>query len=191
MNPVAHWLLSSSSFLGTQVSFTWSATLPNLQSRDWMILSLWQAKLTSKMFRIDLLHRCLQKNRLGEAVKSVRAKMVTRTTAFSLQFHFVKLILYLTWAPPPKSTVKRLGDMLKLRWKMAAKCLDRLVVVVERCSGNCSKMNPVAHYWLLSSSSFLGTQVSFTWSATLPNLQSRDWMILSLWQAKLTSKLFG
>ena len=199
MNSVAQcWLLSSSSFLGTQVSFTWSATLRNLQSRDWMILSIRQAKLTSAVFGetfcIDACRTIVWERQWN----LFEQKMVIRNTAFSLQFHFVKLLLHLTSAPPPKINCQYTGRHGQVEMEIGrAICLDWLVPStpakqsLERCSGNCWKMNPVAHYWLLSSSSFLGTQVSFTWSATLPNLQSRDWMILSVWQAKLTSKLFG
>ena len=84
-------------------------------------------KFVKWSFRIDFLHRCLQNNRLGEAVKSVRAKMVTRTTAFSFQFHFVKLILYLTWAPPPQIYSQETGWYCHVEMENGrAKCLDRL-----------------------------------------------------------------
>ena len=84
-------------------------------------------KSTVKRFEMEN-GRCLQNNRLGEAVKSVRAKMVTRTTAFSLQFHFVWTHTLFNWAPPPQIYSQETGWYGQVEMENGrANCLDRLV----------------------------------------------------------------
>ena len=126
MNPVAHyWLLSSCSFLETQVSFTSKRHLP-------------------------------------------------------------------------KSTVKRLDDIVTFDrqiWRVIFS--DRLFASMpaeqwfRRGSEICSSKNGDSHYCILSSISFRWTHTLFNLSASSPNRQSRDWVILSSGDGKWPSKMFG
>ena len=94
-------------------------------------------------------------------MKSVRAKMVTRTTAFSLQFHFVKLILYLTWAPPPQIYSQETGWYGQVEMENGrAKCLDRLVPSTLQNSRWRDAAETVRK-WILSHTTGFSLQVHF------------------------------
>ena len=150
-------------------------------------------KMAEQNVWIDLFRRPLQNSRWRDAAETVRKWILSHTTGFSLQVHFLELRFHLPEAPPYQIYSQEIGWYCQFdRQNWQVNFSDRLFASMpaeqsfRRGSEICSSKNGDSHYCILSSISFRYSYY-LTW-APPPQIYSQE----TGWygQVEIPSKIF-